>query len=83
MYQRQASLFNLGAADASRYKEAVPVLERFVKEYRDSTYLKTAMYILGETYTNLGNTDEAIRSFTNYIARFPDKGCLLYTSRCV
>lgn len=74
LYCKGASLFNLGAADASRYKEAVPVLERFVKEYRDSTYLKTAMYLLGETYTNLGNTDEAIRSFTNYIARFPDKG---------
>ena len=74
LYCKGASLFNLRAADASRYKEAVPVLERFVKEYRDSTYLKTAMYLLGETYTNLGNTDEAIRSFTNYIARFPDKG---------
>lgn len=40
LYCKGASLFNLGAADASRYKEAVPVLERFVKEYRDSTYLK-------------------------------------------
>ena len=38
LYCKGASLFNLGAADASRYKEAVPVLERFVKEYRDSTY---------------------------------------------
>lgn len=55
LYCKGASLFNLGAADAARYKDAVPVLERFVKEYRDSTYLKTAMYLLGETYTNLAD----------------------------
>lgn len=73
LYCKGASLFNLGVQDASRYKDAVPVLERFVKEYRDSTYLKTAMYLLGETYTNLGRTDDAIQAFTNYIARFPDK----------
>lgn len=73
LYCKGASLFNLGAADAARYKDAVPVLERFVKEYRDSTYLKTAMYLLGETYTNLGRADDAIQAFTNYIARFPEK----------
>lgn len=73
LYCKGASLFNLGVTDASRYKDSVPVLERFVKEYKDSGYLKTAMYLLGEAYTNLGKNDEAIQAFSNYVARFPDK----------
>lgn len=73
LYCKGASLFNLGVNDANRYKEAIPILERFTKEYKDSSYLKTAMYLLGEAYTNLGRTDDAIQAFTNYIARFPEK----------
>lgn len=73
LYCKGASLFNLGFSDAPRFKDAAPILERFIKEYRDSSYLKTAMYLLGETYTNLGNTDEAIKAFSNYVARYPDK----------
>ena len=32
LYCKGASLFNLGAADASRYKEAVPLLEVYKRQ---------------------------------------------------
>ncbi len=75
LYCKGASLFNLGTeGDVDSFKKCAPVLERFVKEYPDSNYHKMAMYLLAETYTNLGKSDEAIQAFTNYIARYPEKG---------
>ncbi len=74
LYCKGASLFNLGIeGDHDSFKKCVPELERFIKEYPESKYLKPAMYLVGEAYTNLGKRDEAINAFTKYIARFPDK----------
>lgn len=67
LFCKGASLVNL-----RDFQPAVECLDKFVNTYKDSNYLRQAMYLLGEAYNALRKHDQAITAFTNYIARYPD-----------
>lgn len=62
------SLFNL-----KRFKEAIPVFEKFTQDYQDSPFLPQVMYFLAQSHARLGNPERAAHAYGRLISRFPDK----------
>ncbi len=54
-----------------RFKEAVPLLQDFIKKYPKSSYTQTVMFFLGSALTSLGRWEEAVKADSAYIQTYP------------
>jgi outer membrane protein assembly factor BamD len=55
----------------SSYRAAAGRFRRLLEDYPDSRKEPEALYYLGVSYMNLGDNEQAVKSFTNLIEKYP------------
>ena len=55
----------------ARFSEALPVLEKLVKEYPESTLNREAMLLYADTLADKGDFGTAIQAYQKFIERYP------------
>jgi soluble lytic murein transglycosylase len=66
LFTRADSLRRLG-----RFSEALPVLEKLVREYPESSLNRAAMLLYADTLADKGDFNPAIQAYQRFIERYP------------
>ena len=84
-FQRCNQLFKAGNSEKdpvlkqTKLRRAIPVLQRYIKQFPDHRNAEPAMYYLGEAYYQLGQVKEAKAAFHKVLAKH-DKGTFVAAS---
>lgn len=68
--QAYQNVYNL--IKAKKYNEAVNVLQTMLKKYPSGQFASNAHYWLGELYTSMSKSDQALTEFNAVIQTYPD-----------
>ena len=72
-FYREASLqYAYSLFSLMLYDQALPALEKYVREFPNADDLQYALYYLGVTYSNLGKYSQALDAFSQCIDKFPN-----------